>query len=492
MQQICISQLVENPTTKTIYLVDSRLDALIKSIEVFGVLEPLIVFEIPERQGFYQIVSGNRRKLAATRLKLTELPCTLFEPIELSDARVVAHQEFREKSPSDIIRELRILREDYGLVQGVKVANNPALEKAANYKKELQETEGKAKIDRLRKYDKLVTALVDGDENRYQDFMRQIDVTQNISGAVKQVQRLLDEKNNEKISPQNYEVNVANCRVLPKSSADLSDLEDESVQMGICSPPYFKMRDFNTGEGELGQEESAAEFIRRLVKHFNPFKRVLKPNGTLWVNLGDYVIGPGYDLVPERFAIAMMEDGWMLHDRIIWAKHNPIWSGGNRCVISTESILIFKKSWSAHFDLSWLMQMNVVNDKVTIGRPNGTLRLRSFFDFRDNVLITATANNAALRAACLKEGLTLTHSATFPISVPVIAIMTGSSEGDTVVDHFSGTATTGEACILLGRSYVGYEPNPTYMRMGEVRLRTALDNENKESMVDESDVRVAA
>jgi ParB/RepB/Spo0J family partition protein len=491
MQNIPISRLVENQTTNGLYLVDSRFEELLQSIEVFGVLEPLIVFEIEAPEETYQVVSGNRRLRAARELVHESVPCIIIDQVDITDELVSAHQEQRLKKPSDIIRELRILKDVYGLRQGVRGSTNQELQKAKDYKAKLIEQYNVSAINKLGQYDAKVRELVGDNEGDYRKHMAEIDKSGNISGSLKRVVRLLDERKNRLKIPTNYEVKVGSCRIIPKSSHDLSDLENESVQMGICSPPYFDMRDYGNGKGEFGQEETFTMFVDKLVVHFSDFKRVLKPNGTLWVNLGDYLIGGGYELVPERFAISMINNGWMLHDRIIWSKKNPTWSDSNRSVMSTESIFIFKKSYSPLYNLAWLKEMGVINDYVTIGKANGIVKLRSFFDFRDDVLITSIPNNSTLRTACAAQGITLTHSATFPISLPLIAIMTGSQEGDLIVDHFSGTATTGKACQILGRSYVGYELNPTYMRMGEIRLNMPLE-EVAETDFDMQELKLAA
>ena len=114
MKNIPARQLRLNPLTTTLYVVESNFEGLVTSVSLFGVLEPLIVFPSPEGDGMYQIVSGNRRLKAAEQVGLTEVPCTIIDPIELDEARVSAHQEQRIKQPSDIIRELRILEEEFG------------------------------------------------------------------------------------------------------------------------------------------------------------------------------------------------------------------------------------------------------------------------------------------------------------------------------------------------------------------------------------------
>jgi len=95
MQNIPISRLVENQTTNGLYLVDSRFDQLLQSIEVFGVLEPLIVFEIEAPEETYQVVSGNRRLRAARELAHESVPCIIIDPIEIRGVLLLAHQEQR-------------------------------------------------------------------------------------------------------------------------------------------------------------------------------------------------------------------------------------------------------------------------------------------------------------------------------------------------------------------------------------------------------------
>jgi ParB/RepB/Spo0J family partition protein len=107
-------RLRKNPLTPVLYFVDSNFENLVSSISLFGVLEPLIVYPISEEPGYFQVVSGNRRLNAVTQLGLMEVPCVIVKPVELTEARVSARQEYREKQPSDIIRESRILERGTG------------------------------------------------------------------------------------------------------------------------------------------------------------------------------------------------------------------------------------------------------------------------------------------------------------------------------------------------------------------------------------------
>jgi DNA modification methylase len=97
-------------------------------------------------------------------------------------------------------------------------------------------------------------------------------------------------------------------------------------------------------------------------------------------------------------------------------------------------------------------------------------------DFRGNVLRTNVANTGELRKLCKDAGFILTHSATFPLSVPTLLVLLTSKPGDLVVDPFNGTGSVGEVCRLMGRNYVGYELNPQFIMATEVRMKNLTYN----------------
>ena len=117
------------------------------------------------------MVSGNRRLSAVTKLGLTEVPCTIIEPVELTESRVRAHQEYRVKQLSDIIRELRILDEEFRLRQGAR-GKDPKIQMAKEYKASLVKEHNKSTINRLRQYDKKVSELVGDDQEAYAEYMK--------------------------------------------------------------------------------------------------------------------------------------------------------------------------------------------------------------------------------------------------------------------------------------------------------------------------------
>ena len=94
------------------------------------------------------------------------------------------------------------------------------------------------------------------------------------------------------------------------------------------------MRDYGTGSDQRGLENDVDTFIKGLVRDMSDCKRVLKDNGSLWVNLGEAVLEGHYNAIPHRFVIAMMAEGWIFNDEIIWAKHNSIFTQAKRTIRS--------------------------------------------------------------------------------------------------------------------------------------------------------------
>lgn len=162
----------------------------------------------------------------------------------------------------------------------------------------------------------------------------------------------------------------------------LKTLESESVQMCVTSPPYYGLRDYGV-DGQIGLEDTPEQFIQKLVDVFREVRRVLKDDGTLWVNIGDSYCGTGdkgnykdpkyadgrngqsvsktkkidgiksKDLIgiPWMLAFALRSDGWYLRQDIIWHKPNPMpESVKDRCTKSHEYIFLLSKSPKYYFD----------------------------------------------------------------------------------------------------------------------------------------------
>ena len=154
----------------------------------------------------------------------------------------------------------------------------------------------------------------------------------------------------------------------------LKDFPDESIDCVVTSPPYWGLRDYNQEE-QLGLEKTPEEFVANLVKVFSEVKRVLKKEGSVWLNLGDTYYNKSLAGIPFRVAFALQSDGWYLRQDIIWNKPNPMpESVQDRCTKSHEYIFLLTKSPKYFYDIDAIREDCITNEN----RPSGVVRERNF------------------------------------------------------------------------------------------------------------------
>ena len=301
----------------------------------------------------------------------------------------------------------------------------------------------------------------------------------------------------------------------------LKDLNDGSVQCVVTSPPYWGLRDYGV-DNQLGLEETPEEFVENLVKVFREVRRVLKNDGTVWLNLGDSYSGSGKgtagnlgkkynerhlehktggiipkglkpkDLVgiPWRVAFALQSDGWYLRQDIIWHKPNPMpESVTDRCTKAHEYIFLLSKSAKYFYDADAISEKAKYYN-ITGMDATGYKDAYSFNGKHKN-LMDRGQNIHSMHVKRLKgEGEPDTegkrnkrsvwkintkpykeaHFATFPEELPTLCIKAGSKKEDVVLDPFFGSGTTGWVAQRLGRAWIGIELNPEYIKIAEKRF----------------------
>lgn len=315
--------------------------------------------------------------------------------------------------------------------------------------------------------------------------------------------------------------------------AILPTLPDQSVQCVVTSPPYFGLRQYLPDghpdkDKEVGGEPSPQEFVDAMVTVFREVRRVLKDDGTLWLNLGDsYNSAPvgsfngggfkdasaqsgGRDMsgvatsgrlnklaasglpaknllgIPWRVAFALQADGWYLRQDIIWHKPNPMpESVKDRCTKAHEYVFLLSKSPKYLFDWEAIAEPIAESSKK---RYQHAVDTNEQFDptkhkHTDGVqspmeLLTRAAKGVLERGVrnrrsvwrIATQSFEGAHFATFPLELPTLCIQAGSKKGDTVLDPFNGAATTGIAAQNTGRNYLGIELNPEYVKLAQTRL----------------------
>lgn len=281
-------------------------------------------------------------------------------------------------------------------------------------------------------------------------------------------------------------------------------LQDNSVQCCVTSPPYFGLRDYGV-DGQIGLEQTPDEYVKRLVDVFREVRRVLHNDGTLWLNLGDsYAANRTYQVhntlgakehtyskgqrvpdglkpkdligIPWRVAFALQSDGWYLRQDIIWHKPNPMpESVRDRCTKAHEYVFLLSKSERYFYDAEAIAEASIYapgcgQEEAAKGSFNGkysnSAARRNDEAFR---AIRETRNKRSVWKIA-SEPYPEAHFATFPTELPRICILAGSRPGDTILDPFNGSGTTGQVALELGRRYIGCELNPEYVALTNKRL----------------------
>ena len=464
------NDLVLNQTIVDIYSTPENFEDMKANIKEFGVIQPILV-----NRSNMVVISGNLRLQIVRELGYDVVPvifCELTED-ELNIIALSTNKQ-RKKSKLDIFNEMEFIKKYFNIGQGSRTDLNPQLKEEADRKKSAMSGITKYEQDQMKKAEKLSTELF-GDLaiDVLKSEISNLDSGKgSINSLVKRLEKQANDQVNRQAVPDSYELNLGDVKVFNHTCEDMFELADKTVTSIVTSPPYFAMRDYGNGESELGLESDRNKYLNNLINIFNECKRVLKDDGSLMVNINEKVENGSYRGVVHQFVGAMLNNGWDLNDEIIWLKNNPVYTVGNRTVRSHEYIFHFIKKGckSFYYDTELAKKVSDPNGFCVYGTDNKP-KFFSGMDFRGNVLRTNVANTGELRKQCKDAGFILTHSATFPLSVPTLLVLLTSKPGDLVVDPFNGTGSVGEVCRYSGRNYVGYELNPQFIMATEVRMK---------------------
>lgn len=306
----------------------------------------------------------------------------------------------------------------------------------------------------------------------------------------------------------------------------LKKIPDNSIDCCITSPPYWGLRDYGHDE-QLGSEKHFKDFVVNLCNVFDEVKRVLKPTGTCFVNLGDTFNGSkvgntsnkGYCentvintfkkqkneiankslcMIPERFSIEMIDRGWCLRNQIIWHKPNQMpQSAKDRFTVDFEKVFFFVKQPTDYY-FEQQLEPALTNEN----RPNGVVRNREYnYDSKENNNPDAykkqhknikekgqQPNSMHLkRASGTPDKIYVdrnvrtvwsintkpfkgAHFATYPQTLVERMLKAGCPENGIVLDPFFGSGTTGVYARKVNRNFIGIELNSEYAKIAENRL----------------------
>jgi DNA modification methylase len=256
-----------------------------------------------------------------------------------------------------------------------------------------------------------------------------------------------------------------------QASAFAIPLADSSVQMVVTSPPYYGLRNYAANpDNAFGREATVGEYVQHAVEVLREIHRVLRQDGVVFWNIADSYREKNLCLIPQRIAIAAQDDGWIVRDQIIWHKPAPMpESAKDRCTRSYEPILMLTKS--AHYFWDTEAVAEKTNDLKTKPRRfrKGDASVTLRHDEGNHYQPRATRNprNVWTLSPTPFRGA---HFATFPQDLPRRCILAASKPGDTVLDPFGGSGTTGVVAEELGRHAVLLDISREYVELMQKRM----------------------
>jgi len=468
--KIQLEQIKVNPIHDQIYTSNDIEDLKI-SMEKYGLLEPIIVS--PE----YIIISGHRRYLTAKSLE--------WEDIEVIEKNVVQDEmeyliisanQHRHKKTIETINEINRLYDYYGRHRGQR--NDLTL----GHANQSYQTHTREKIAKLLGISPTgITKLLNIQKNN-PEFLSLIDKGEMTINFANRLTNRIKKLTTDKKVISDFELDHSmndNCKIFNKSSHDMSELPDGSIQCIFTSPPFFFKRSYGNGIDEIGLEKTPEEYIERVVGHLTDCWRVLKTEGSFFLNLGDTFVNGSLQSIPHRIILLLMNDGWIIRNTIIWQKINPYPTATtNNLTPSYEFVFHLVKDLNYYYDP--VRVPNIYEKRVsypfhkdTTGKPPKTIS--PYYPVMDNKKLNDFWNDDVIKTVVAQQHFgdflkNVEHPAPFPAELVILPVLMTTKPGDWVLDNFLGSGTTGVVSLGLNRRFVGYDINHDFCKIAATRL----------------------
>lgn len=278
----------------------------------------------------------------------------------------------------------------------------------------------------------------------------------------------------------------------------LREIPYNSINCVITSPPYWALRDYGV-KGQIGLESSFQQYLENLWSIFGEIRRILTNDGTVWVVMGDTYSGSGkgagyngdskeswrFDkkprinenipkkslyMIPERFAIGMIDRGWILRNKIIWHKPNAMPSSvKDRFTVDFEDIFFFTKNKKYYFKQQFEPLKS--NGRGGFSNKQNSKYAQAGLVSMVNAKVNPNGKNKRTTWSITTKPFKGAHFAVFPPEIPEIAIDAGCPKGGIVLDPFIGSGTVGMVAKQMDRMWIGIELNSDYCKIAKKRIK---------------------
>lgn len=476
MKKTPISKIKTHPLNEKIYS-PSDLSELKESILECGVLEPITINKKNMR-----IVSGHRRVKASMELGLKSIPANFVVLTPKQEKKnLIHHNRQRVKTASDILNEVQVLMGLVGDGRKKRCANEHLSGKVKTNRQFIAQSTGQNESTIFK------LLFIDKHEKGKRGMIQMIDDGKiSISNAyeiARKRERIISSQNSQKRLKRKFRnrdiVEGEDFTIFQKSSTSMDEVGDGDIQTIITSPPFWNRRDYNI-KGQIGLERSFEKYLNALGDVFDECWRVLSDDGCMFVEMADNFNKGSLMNNPHRFLQYIVErNGWCHRNTIIWNKTNTI-PQSRRRFSPAYSFIFFLSKNDQH---KWNMEQAKIESNYRGGKyfrhhfgrmhtkPDEVVLspfVATGFKHKTDVFTESTAGG--LRKDRVEKEDGVIHPAMFPPHLFETPISTTTDAGDTILDPFSGYASTGVAALNQGRKYIGYELNPAYIESSRKRL----------------------
>ena len=481
---------------------------LLNAIKEQGILVPLVVTRN------LLVISGNRRLNCALHCSnITKVPVIIkdIDDDDIDEFLIVSLQQSRIKSEIQIAREYKIIGDYFGARRGRgNYENNERSREARNQLiNSNNSTVSETTVKRVIQCLKILTTtkkMTESESWKWLENERSIKGHE-VNSILTKLKAIEDEINNEVISKTIKPLNNNFFQLYHRSSSDLSDIiEDNSIDCICTSPPYansirtysqdnisVKSKTPKTGKiQQLGHEKTIEDYINNLMETFLECFRVSKQTGSIWVNIADATIDGVVQGVPFKLIEEFKKRNIHCIQTCIWFKNNPPYNNNNVFQPSMEYVLHFVKDLKNYkWNNNWFDSSASFIGDITYGDNNKKRKFRNVFLYPteertedeegfivgrlEPVLQTNVINNSYLRKLLKGKGFELQHNALFPLEVPMICILSTTNKGDSVLDVFSGLASSGLVAYSHGCKYYGIDQSGVYTSQAIVRIEDFIE-----------------
>jgi len=464
------------------------------------------------------IISGNRRYYCAkfsTRFDTIPVLIDEIEDDEVTEYMIVSHQLQRRKTIIQIAKEYEIIGTKYKIRQGKgnEIQNKEGTGKRIEL---LSNTEYKrTNIEKVIKSHKLLKQIDEKiDDITAWKKLEDLYKTKSVDRVYNYLTNIIGEKKNEEKAKEIKLDNYDSFKIYNRSCEDLSDIvEDKTIDCVCTSPPYpdsirtYSEDDKNVKKGikkeqlkQLGQEATIEEYIEKMVMYVRECMRTLKSTGSIWINIMDVRREGKYLNVPEKLLLALESEGLITAQKCIWFKNNPPFDNNKGLQQSMEHIFHFVLDAKEYKWIdNWFNKADEFLGNITYGgnskknekrNEEKERKFRNVFFYQTNkddrnnndgvgiansVIKTDVNNTSYIKSMLNSHGWALQHNALYDLEIPMVCILSTTEKGDSVMDIFSGLATTGLIAYANECNYTGIEQSGVYSAQSIIRFEDFLE-----------------